>query len=644
MKRIIMATLAALLAAPLAQAQAPPGVNHLDCTGGCTVTPYGFGNEDAPEGGSTLVRSELTQTFGIGGSVGRIDNQVCGQQEYFSFNGRVNIVEMDGCQVSSTNRCMVEIPDIGASSGNFNVNEGQFNLGPGGLVQLTGALFVTYQGNVGVRQLNGRCVDGNGDNVTIPCNDDSDCNLLLREVCGPNNLCQDNLELFTSRTNTRVFCSLDSECGAGESCLATCAISGANCASDADCPGAGDSCGTEIDWDPIGTCEDDSSILCTRANCPNGGFGPACECGAGQCLDGFEIVNDLAGCVCCDHTGNTFCAAVGFAEYPALLCPFPSPNPIRRDASDWEFEGGAGTNFTHQNMVVPGQQEGHCAGNDQRSCGTRSSLYAGADNGKCTSGIGLFCSQSAVLCTEDADCPGGALDTCESPCVDAENPANLALASECDDVANGGIAGDFCNYVEAGHRNFSGSQTLLDGRPDPASCISSFTSLVAEAEINCSIPVDIPDGDPQPGCLLVNFGIDRRPDQDCNEVDDADEGRCAPDGVATCNVDADCASGNCVNGGDLCPFIGEGKLWTDTNNDGIGDQCQCGDCTGDGAITGIDIGCTALCANGVSFCDFTQVDATGDNATTAEDIGGIVSVVNGVVQPESLLCLRNFTP
>ena len=120
----------------------------------------------------------------------------------------------------------------------------------------------------------------------------------------------------------------------------------------------------------------------------------------------------------------------------------------------------------------------------------------------------------------------------------------------------------------------------------------------------------------------------------------SDSAQCPP-----CVSDAECASGNCINGGDLCAFIGEENWFLDSNNDDIGDECQCSDGTGDGAITSLDIAAVALCANGAApaeSCDATIVDATGDNATTAEDIGGVVAVVNGAIQTNALQCLRNL--
>ena len=82
----------------------------------------------------------------------------------------------------------------------------------------------------------------------------------------------------------------------------------------------------------------------------------------------------------------------------------------------------------------------------------------------------------------------------------------------------------------------------------------------------------------------------------------------------------------------------------DTNGDGIGDACQCGDVNEDGAITGIDIGGMSLCANGVVPCDSTIADADGDGVTTALDIAGVVAVVNGTIATSALDCQRANPP
>ena len=159
--------------------------------------------------------------------------------------------------------------------------------------------------------------------------------------------------------------------------------------------------------------------------------------------------------------------------------------------------------------------------------------------------------------------------------------------------------------------------------------------------------------DPQPGCQLINIGVAAELDMNCNEVIDSSEGRCMPEGGAICTQpadcpacaeDADCASGVCINGGDVCPALAEFNHLGDLNNDGIGNECQCGDQTGDGNISALDIGGTAQCANGqldATVCDPTIVDSNGDNATTAVDVSGIAQTANGVLQTSDLTCVRN---
>ena len=81
--------------------------------------------------------------------------------------------------------------------------------------------------------------------------------------------------------------------------------------------------------------------------------------------------------------------------------------------------------------------------------------------------------------------------------------------------------------------------------------------------------------------------------------------------------------------------------YDDANDDTRGDDCQCGDVNGDGAVTGIDIGGTARCANGIDVCDASLIDADGDGATTAQDIGGVVTAVNGIVTTLDLRCRQS---
>ena len=103
----------------------------------------------------------------------------------------------------------------------------------------------------------------------------------------------------------------------------------------------------------------------------------------------------------------------------------------------------------------------------------------------------------------------------------------------------------------------------------------------------------------------------------------------------------DCDGDGLANEFDTCPFFFDPDQ-LDTNDDGIGDECQCGDVNGDGAISGPDIGGMAVCANGstVLTCDSTIADADGDGAITALDIAGVVAVTNGDAETSELDCAR----
>ena len=413
-------------------------------------------------------------------------------------------------------------------------------------------------------------------------------------------------------------CALDSECDAqnpGDVCTSTCfSDPGTSCSSHADC--AANDCRTEIEWDGIGLCSDQATVCSSDADCP----------GEFICRAGLEWVTSQSSCICCQSTLGTLCPAFfALPEYPALNCGGLGGPENHVAAPDWLFEGGQGTPFDLETIQVPGQQEGICNGNRSRPCGVLGDFWAGAANGKCESGT--------PACAAD---PFG---------------DDLAIASTCDDVAFGGVAGDFCDLSEQSVRSQGGNP---DGTPDPTICSNSAIRLVGTPGELCGLPIDIPEGDPQPGCRLINIGVSAQPDLDCNGIDDTTEGRCTPEGGAICSNpadcppcanDGDCASGNCINNGDLCPFIGEVNWFLDSNNDDIGDECQCGDGTGDGAISSPDIAAVALCANGAGApgaCDATIIDATGDNATTAEDIGGVVAAVNGAITTSALECVRNL--
>ena len=566
MSKIIMICLGLLLAVP-AQAQ------FIDCGAGgadCTDSIYGLGND--PVEGPNL------RTYGVV-RTGPGDG-TCVAEEFLRHNGRIRIREQNNCDVSATTRCQIEIPQGEFDSGFVRANGGIFDLGAAGLLGANGGLYIGLEGNIGHRELSGTCT-------------------------------QDADEA----------CALDSDCPSAAGCLSTCfSDPGTTCSSQADCAAA--DCRTQIDWNGIGTCTDDTTFCTSDSECTavEGDF----------CEAGIELFPNEASCTCCQSSIGVICPVLGFTEYPSLDCPDTAfeTNRVQTASPDWLFNGGAGTHFEMATIQAAGQAEGLCDQNRSRSCGPRGDFRAGAANGKCAN-----TAPNAGVCPDPFD------------------PANEALASACDDVDFGGIAGDSCDTLENGTR-VGDDDILADGTQDPGEC-PSWTHIVGEPNELCAIAFDIPDGDPQPGCRLFNFGIVAQPDIDCNGIDDTVEGRCSPVGNVICSetelcppctTDADCPSGSCINTGDLCPHLGELNWFEDSNDEGIGDECQCGDGNGDGAITGLDIAATALCANGVNFCDPTIVDATGDNATTAEDIGGIVAAVNGTITTSDLLCVRNLPP
>lgn len=111
------------------------------------------------------------------------------------------------------------------------------------------------------------------------------------------------------------------------------------------------------------------------------------------------------------------------------------------------------------------------------------------------------------------------------------------------------------------------------------------------------------------------------------------------DGI-TCSLGlgSDADGDGIPNADDPCPTTPNVVPIQDSNEDGVPDECQCGDSNADGAITSLDIAGIALCSNSVIPCDSRLVDADGDGATTALDVGGIVAAVNGLIAAEDLQC------
>jgi hypothetical protein len=131
--------------------------------------------------------------------------------------------------------------------------------------------------------------------------------------------------------------------------------------------------------------------------------------------------------------------------------------------------------------------------------------------------------------------------------------------------------GDTCDLRDGGWRVSPSDRLdpLNDGRPNPDKCGSTMIRFRGTPGENCVIFVDYAvDGDPGPDCSVRNYVSHVRPDFDCNGVDDTTENG---------------------GGGDPCPGYSETNLTGDADGDGRGDECTCGDITGDGILDVSDI-------------------------------------------------------
>lgn len=470
----------------------------------CTDRVYGLGN-DALTGSTSTQRSLF------------FSGPLCsGDAEAVPVRGQITLRENESEALPRS----VEIPADGAASTYVYSSDTLEDLGASGLLVNRFAVAMDLAGSLGRREIAGRCT------------------LDADERCG-----------------------VDAECPAASGCMSSCAASGGDCTSDAECDAvlSGDSCRTRIVWDP-----DDS--------------GPE-----GELLQ-HRATADSAHC--CQSTGGGFCSGF-FQEYPALAEGSSLiGSPVRRNPGTWTFEGGAGTNWELDNQTLAGQTTGVCE------------------------------DASEVGCVSDADCA--------TSCDFSERGLRLYLIST---LPGGEANTNRCNTIAIKLRGFASSLcSLQEGYAQP--------------------------GDPQSGCAISNFGAYARPDWDCNGLDDTTEGRCSPDGMAACSTLEDCGSRLCISGGDTCAFYSEENFFADANADGRGDECQCGDISGDGAITGHDIGGMSLCTNGaLASCNgqdagavFSLADTDGDSSVTSNDVAGAVAAVRGQIATTDLICVRDQSP
>jgi hypothetical protein len=125
--------------------------------------------------------------------------------------------------------------------------------------------------------------------------------------------------------------------------------------------------------------------------------------------------------------------------------------------------------------------------------------------------------------------------------------------------------GDFCDLRDIGYR-LSPDDRQDDGSPDPGFCAGTVYVFRGTPNQNCLVStVYEVNGNPGPDCSVRNYGPHPRPDLDCNGVNDL------------------------PGDGDLCPSYSETNLLADTNGNGRGDECECGDANLDGRVNISDI-------------------------------------------------------
>jgi hypothetical protein len=169
--------------------------------------------------------------------------------------------------------------------------------------------------------------------------------------------------------------------------------------------------------------------------------------------------------------------------------------------------------------------------------------------------------------------PGQRYGVCEVnrrvPCDCGANGASCgtAPADPCPgldrDPNTAGIQPDRCDLRDFGFR-LSPDDRLLDGSPNPGFCAGTVYVFRGTPKQDCllSVPFAV-NGDPGPDCSVRNFGPQVRPDLNCDGTNDVPQ--------------------------DLCPSYAELNMLADSDTDGRGDECQCGDANGDGNVTVADI-------------------------------------------------------
>jgi len=102
---------------------------------------------------------------------------------------------------------------------------------------------------------------------------------------------------------------------------------------------------------------------------------------------------------------------------------------------------------------------------------------------------------------------------------------------------------------------------------------------------------------------------------------------------------------------DNCAFV-RNRDQIDTDGNGYGDRCDCGDASGDGQVDIADaqllqrcaLGAFGTNAAGTNNCPFALCDATGDGRCDTADARVLQRVVLGQIDTRDLVCAQRFAP
>lgn len=125
--------------------------------------------------------------------------------------------------------------------------------------------------------------------------------------------------------------------------------------------------------------------------------------------------------------------------------------------------------------------------------------------------------------------------------------------------------------------------------------------------------------------------------EDSSIVDEVRLADCVDGGVCSCD-DGD--GDGLVDAIDRCPAWAQSDLaQTDSNRDGIPDECQCGDATADGTVNSVDARLIQRCAVGLFDCP-ELCDVTGDGVCNSVDARLVQRFSVGMIDSEALRCDR----